>query len=165
MQGREELLQELRALQTKCAELVDKIEHTQDEPAFERAKRDELYYLVIFLHGAACGGSEREDYCGIDDERFNNNNYFKTPERAAQVADKINHLLLLERLHDTFCPEYVPDWKSKEGKWSIYFDSYSNIYDYCVTLKSLNAQQAYFPTEEIAQKVCDILNKKLEEQA
>lgn len=161
----ENIVQELANIQSQCQELIDRIreaEKQDNELKFERVKRDQFYYRVHFQLGAADFSQTRDSCCEIDEINFNSNNYFKTYERAREVADKINFLLKLERLHDTFCPSYMPDWKSKEGKWSIYFDSYSNIYDYCVTLKSLNVQQVYFPSEEIAQKVCDILNKELE---
>jgi hypothetical protein len=134
----------------------------QDDEPIERVPKNDMYFLIGITSGKARADTSYEDNDEIDDARFDNNNYFKTCERAQEVADKINFLLKLERLHDRFCPEYVPDWKTCTGKWSIYFNSCSNIYDYCVTLSSQNEQQVYFPTEEITKKVCDILNKERE---
>lgn len=163
-------VQELANIQSQCQVLIDRIreiekEIKQDgEPTFERVLENKFYYMVSFMQGAAVGDSEREDYCGIDEARFNNNNYFKSPERAAEVADKVNFLLQLERFHDTFCPDYIPDWNSDVTKFAIYYNHERTkpryeVQPYCSMRYPTNV---YFPSAEIAQKVCDILNKECE---
>jgi hypothetical protein len=166
----ENAAQELANIQSQCQELIDRIREIEkeikqdEEQTFERVKEDELYYMVSFMQGAAVTDNNCDDYCEIDDERFNNNNYFKTPERATEVADKVNFLLQLERFYDTFCPDYVPDWNSDATKFAIYYNHERTkpryeVQPYCSMRYPTNV---YFPSEEIAQKVCDILNKERE---
>ena len=106
-----------------------------------------------------------EEHMRFDKENFENNNYFLTKERAEEVADKINFLLKLERLHDTFCPDYKPDWngKSKE-KWTVtvVFDYGEKKYKpYCSAVED-NRTIVCFNSRETACKVCEILNEELE---
>ena len=74
---------------------------------------------------------------------------------------KIKMLLLLERYHDIYCPEYKPDWKNQdEKKYLVYYNHDSNRW-YLEFYKFMqrSCACAYFPTKEIAQKVCDKLNE------
>lgn len=168
MSDYEKLKQELEALRNKCKELEDKIEQAEhdDEPKLERVKKGEVYFLIGFANGRAVVCTEREDYCTIDDDRFNNNHYFKTHKRAQEVADKINFLLKLERLHDTFCPDFVPDWDDFNScKYMILYDHDHKIYEYMYCYSTEQRTLAFFPSEEIAQKVCYILNKENKQSA
>lgn len=93
----ENAVQELANIQNQCQELIERIreiekEIEQNEPKFERAKKGENYFMVGFADGKARADTSYEDYDDVDDNRFNHNNYFKTPERAQEVADKINFL-------------------------------------------------------------------------
>lgn len=137
----------------------------ESEPKFERVDRYNPYWTLIF-DGAACIEEcrERGVNCYSDNENFESNNYFKTEERAQEVADKINFLLKLERLHDTFCPEYVPDWNDfNERKYIVFYNGNKKQYD----INSFNSiryvSSVYFSSLEIAKKVCGILNAELEE--
>lgn len=168
MSDYEKLKQELEALRNKCKELEDKIEQAEhdDEPKLERVKKGEVYFLIGFANGRAVVCTEREDCCTIDDDRFNNNHYFKTGGRAQKVADKINFLLKLERYHDTFCPDYVPNFDDFSNyKGTIYYDHDEKIYRTISCYLTEHRTLVYFPTEEIAQKVCDILNKENKQSA
>lgn len=97
----------------------------------------------------------------MDKAFFENNNYFHTKKRAEEVADKINFLLKLERFHDIYCPNYKPDWSNdKDYKHYIYYDEKAKKWTFDVVTKYHLVVCVYFPTSEIAQKVCDILNKE-----
>lgn len=162
MQSKEELLQELRALQTKCAELMNKIEQI-DEPKFERVPINENYFTFVINYTGVNIYSSNEDHDCVDDTRFDNNNYFKTLERAQEVAEKIKFLLKLERYHDIFCPDFLPDWDDFNScKYTIFYDHDHKIYKYVYCYLAEHRTLAFFPTEEIAKKVCDILNKECE---
>ena len=138
----------------------------EQEPKFERVGFGHGYHYVAFYSGGLKVCKESEDYTNIDNGFYINNNYFHTKERAQEVADKINFLLKLERLHDTFCQDYVPDWGNCWlPKYYIYQDkSTGNIWIYGAVSADSDAVQVYFPTEEIAQKVCDILNAELDKE-
>lgn len=107
--------------------------------------------------------TEREGH--FDEHYFKNNNYFLTKERAEEVADKINFLLKLERLHDTFCPDYKFDWEDKEREcyWYVQINSGTKRYEALWSYYKV-VTTAYFDSRETAEKVCEILNKELENE-
>jgi hypothetical protein len=165
MSDYEKLKQELEALRDKCKELEDKIEQAEqdDEPRFER-REGKLYYWVSTNNGKAERVASTDDAGRYDKPWYDNNNYFYTAERAQEVADKINFLLKLERFHDTFCPDYVPDWNNfDEGKITIFYHSKKKRYDVQPYNHIKHTTLVFFPSLEIAQKVCDILNKERDE--
>lgn len=97
----------------------------------------------------------------LDKQAYRAFNYFKTEERAEQVAKKLKRLLKLEHYHDMFCPDYVPDWDDKkEGKYYVYFDNSENKWDSSILISDEDAVQVYFNSEETACKVCNLLNEE-----
>ena len=140
----------------------------ESEPKFERVKKNENYYYLEF--GSALGTatiySDADTGHNIDKNRFDNNNYFYTKERAQEVADKINFLLELERLHDTFCPDF--NLGLKDGldveKYYVYYNFVHEQWMSSCMIHASSAVQVYFSTKEIARKVCDILNAELKEE-
>lgn len=141
---------------------IKKLEAEKERPAFERVEEGKKYYIVtagsyngIFVKGYI------EEYMRFDKLNFENNNYFHTEERAEEVADKINFLLKLERLHDTFCPDYKPDWEDGRFKWSVLLTNDDKEYITIWTTRS-KRPTVYFDSMETANKVCEILNKELE---
>lgn len=166
MSDYEKLKQELEALRNKCKELEDKIEQAEqdDEPRFER-REGKLYYWVSTNNGKAERVASTDNAGRYDKPWYDNNNYFHTAERAQEVADKINFLLKLERFHDTFCPDYKPYWNdSNSYKYMILYDHDHKIYKYMYCYSTEHRTLAFFPSEEIAKKVCDILNKEIDSQ-
>ena len=154
-------------------EMIKLAEHERDrladqrresEPKFERVESRSYYYCIDTRPIGIVVCSELEDHTNVDNGYYDHNNYFHTKERAKEVADKINFLLKLERLHDTFCPEYVPNWDNDIIKYIVGFDAYNNKWYIGQTFVNKDVSGVYFPTKEIAQKVCDILNAELEEE-
>lgn len=136
------------------------------EPKFERVKKDESYY---FIGSGVCGdfyiNSDTEEGHPLDEALYNKNNYFHTKQRAQEVVDKISFLLKLERLHDIYCPDFnlgLGDGLDVEKYYVYYNFVHEKWMDSCA-IHASHAAQVYFPTKDIAQKVCDILNKELEE--
>lgn len=153
----------LKAAEEERDRLAD--QRREQEPKFERVGKYEKYYSILF-DGAAMTCQERDNGQNSFDDtnNFESNNYFKTVQRAENVADKINFLLKLERLHDTFCPDYAPDWNDNEYKYFVFYENRSKRYVVDVSSVREHKPDAFFATAEIAQKVCDILNKELEEK-
>jgi hypothetical protein len=145
---------------------MDKLaDRKKGEPKFERVEFGHGYHYVAFYSGGLKVCKESEDHTNTDNGFYINNNYFHTKERAQEVADKINLLLKLERMYDTFCPDFVPDWNNyNERKYVVNVvykgKGYSNKGELVAshTIGTKNFAEVYFPTLEIAQKVCDILN-------
>ncbi|EXM38551.1 hypothetical protein RASY3_14650 [Ruminococcus albus SY3] len=141
--------------------IINKIE-TDSEPELERATRDDYYYSII-LDDACYVKNRLEQYYAVDDRCYNLLNYFRTKKRAQEVADKIKFLLKLERFYDIYCPVYNPDWNVHDNKYFIMYDKSRNSYIVARNQEARTVANVYFPTEEIAQKVCDRLNKEREE--
>ena len=159
-------IDELKSLINNCKKTIESSEKEIEmlkskESAFERVEEDCNYYYVDISAGQAVADFQPEFYAPFDDTNFKNNNYFLTRERAEEVADKINFLLKLERLHDIYCPNYKPDWNNMgEHKWYATFDSEDKKYTKLWTNIYLEAV-VHFDSEETADKVCEILNKEL----
>lgn len=146
----------LEAAEEERDRLAD--QRRESEPKFERKVNEEFYYIEDNGSMEVCSCYDGNDI--VSTNQFKGNNYFHTEERAQEVADKINLLLKLERLHDTFCPDYVPDWNDKdEVKYYVFKNEFISISRWDIGyVSSSDISDVYFPTEEIAQKVCDILN-------
>nr|DAH43882.1 MAG TPA: hypothetical protein [Caudoviricetes sp.] len=141
---------------------IKKLEAEKEKPVFERVEKGLHYYIVEVNELGVTVERHIDNYMIFSDAMFKNNNYFHTKERAEEVADKINFLLRLERLHDTFCPDYKPDWDDKsKAKWCVVFDYDENEYvSYWNTVID-NRTIVYFDSIGTAKKVCKILNKEI----
>ena len=147
---------------------IKKLEAEKERPDFERVEEGEKYYTVTAdSYNGIFVKEYIEEYMRFDKSNFENNNYFLTKERAEEVADKINFLLKLERLHDTFCPDYKPDWDNNwKQKFYILFNNVKGIYlsTYTYSYSTDNYTTVYFDSRETANKVCDVLNKEVENE-
>lgn len=141
---------------------IKKLEAEKEKPAFERVEKGLRFYCVEVDELGVTVELHIDNRLIFSDAMFKNNNYFLTKERAEEVADKINFLLKLERLHDTFCPNYKPDWGNiSTTKWWVAFDNDQKVYKpYWTNIVDSNI--TYFNSEETAEKVCEILNKEIE---
>lgn len=146
-------------VEERIAELQKQIDELKAEVKnkFKRVDKGEDYYGVTIVCGKATielSCESRDDY---DDGRFENNNYFLTEERAKEVAEKINALLKFERIYDTLCPEYKPDWNnSNEFKWFITNNYSENDANY--DARAINAYYktptvTYFPEDKIEEAI------------
>lgn len=143
---------------------MDKLaDQKKGEPKFERVGKTSCYSFIVFDIDGVNVAYDKDIGSIIDISRFETNNYFHTKERAEEVASKINFLLKLERLHDIYCPDYVPDWDDfSTFKYSVIYNPAEKRW--YQTVAGVIETCTYFPTREIAQKVCDILNAELKEQ-
>ena len=153
-----QLKQELELL--KSSEELDNI----DLENSYRVNKEEHYHTIEMygpIFGVMC---YREENSAIDDTRYVSNNYFHTGDEVSKVIDKINFLLKLQRLYNIYCPDYEPDWSTTNNdfKYFITYDTVENKYrtDFNHILK--RDSEVYFSNLEIAKKVCDILNKELD---
>lgn len=178
----EQLDEEIKLLKERIEQLTDFVESTkaileaaekerdrfadwrkQQDPKFERVIYEIYSHINIDSRGAYV--LDDQDINNNTDSRyFENNNYFHTRRRAQEVADKINFLLKLERLHDTLCSNYKPDWNDGENKYFVFYDNDSKCYAFNAVAIVEYEPIVYFPTRETAQKVCDILNAEQEEK-
>lgn len=162
-------IDELKSLIENCKKTIESSEKEIEmlkskEPAFERVKKDKSYYLLGAFNGKFIAHPIPDDGSEIHKKRFENNNYFHTEERADEVADKINFLLKLERLHDIYCPDYKPDWKDGSLKWTVCFTDDNKEYITIWTTYPKECTTVYFDSKKIADKVCEILNEESENE-
>ena len=121
-------IDELKSLIENCKKTIESSEKEIEmlkskEPVFERVKKDKNYYSLGDFSGKIITHPIPDDGSELHKKRFENNNYFHTEERAEEVADKINFLLKLERLHDIYCPDYKPNWNNEwESKFYIFYN-------------------------------------------
>lgn len=125
---------------------------SEQEPKFERVKTGRKYYCISDFCGRFEAVTDIDGYYSLDEMAYNNNNYFHTHKRAQEVADKINFLLRLERLHDMFCPDYVPDWSNQKPKYFVYYNHHDKFYDIDTNMFVECKSNVYFPSEEIARR-------------
>lgn len=144
---------------------IKKLEAEKEGFVFKRVEKGLHYYCVGVNELGVTVEPHIDNRLIFSDVMFKNNNYFHTKERAEEVADKINFLLKLERLHDTFCLDYKPDWDNNwKQKFYILFDNVRGIYLSTDAYSVDNHTTVYFDSRETANKVCDVLNKEIENE-
>lgn len=140
---------------------IKKLEAEKERSAFERVEKGLHFYCVEVNELGVTVELHIDNRLIFSDAMFKNNNYFLTKERAEEVADKIKFLLKLERLHDTFCPDYKPDWGNiSTTKWWVAFNNDQKVYKPYWT-NIIDSNITYFNSEETTEKVCEILNKEI----
>lgn len=141
---------------------IKKLEAEKEGLVFKRVEKGLHYYCVGVNELGVTVEPHIDNRLIFSDVMFKNNNYFRTKERAEEVADKINFLLKLERLHDTYCPDYKPDWSDvSNAKWRVAFDHEKKKYVLCWDW-AVDCKTVYFDSEETAKKVYETLNKEIE---
>lgn len=146
----------LRAAEEERDRLAD--QRRENEPKFEIAQGENYYFVNFYDRG--CNLNVTSDvYVNAfgDRARVDQNNCFTTEERAKEVLDKIKFLLKLERLHDIYCPDYKAEDDGNDKYRIVFCDG---MYQWEQDNYTVDFLSVYFPTEEIAQKVCAILNKE-----
>ena len=153
-----EIMEKISELEQQIAELKEAAQK-QDEPkAWKPYNGDQYFFIDSCLRQVVKISKENP----IDRELFELGNCFPTKERAEEVAKKIRMLLKLERYHDMFCPDYVPDWPSDDAKYVVCYDEVGKQWDFERSFIIRYATQVYFDSKETAQKVCDLLNGEVE---
>ncbi len=155
-----------RIVQTKqqLNELRVELEKLENEQSFKRVAFGEKYYRIREHSDSYAYITCVYECLGSDDaSNYANNNYFHSAERASEVLDKIKFLLKIERLHDNYCPEYTPNFEADLPKYFILYNPTNKKYFYSEApyrwIQSVS--QVYFPSAEIAKKVCDRLNEEV----
>lgn len=120
-------------------------------------------YTHIDIHNGemkVCNSVDEQSQ--IDANRFLNNNYFHTNERGNEVLTTLNAFLKIERFRDEFCCGYIPDWSNKNiRKYYLYYDHVDKQYCSGWTVSAELGCSTYFPTKQIADKVCKLLNNEV----
>lgn len=146
------------------SEFLTKLEALQKEVKMQKKQEEwkfgEKYFYISQSGRVIC---EMFTEHRTDIARKNFGNFFRTRERAEQVAKKMRLLLRLEQLHDQLCPDYVPDWEDSRLKFQVYFSHSQGEYGKSCSTGIESSCMAVFDTEENAQKAAEILNKEMRE--
>lgn len=158
-----------KKLEALKAKFLEKLEELQKEAEAQKEQeelkpwkpeREEKYFTIENSFDVV-----QYTYCedGIDESNIQFGNYFRTEERAEQVAEKMRLLLRLEQLHDMLCPDYVPDWKDDRLKFYVYFDHEQGSLNITASSFCDALSLVTFETRENAEKAAEILNKEMRE--
>nr|DAE11557.1 MAG TPA: hypothetical protein [Myoviridae sp. ct4tH12] len=153
-----------KKLEALKAEFLGKLEALQREAEMQKKQKEPKLgekYFYISQSGKAILDTFTQHPTDI--ERKNLGNFFPTEERAEQVAKKMRLLLRLEQLHDMICPDYEPDWNSKEEKLCLFYNRWAGYWQGKKVWAFEEYPTAYFDTEENLIKAMEILEKELEE--
>ena len=151
-----DILKKIEELELQIRDLKQVLNEKETFP-----KKGDTYYFV----DANCTISDNVWYNTDEDfecELLYSNNLFKTRERAEEVAEKIKLLLLLEKGHDEYCPDFKPCFEGPGliRNYMVYYDYASHKWMYDYFSKITNKHDVYFDSEESAQKMCDVLNNE-----
>lgn len=145
------------------SEFSGKLEELKKEAEMQKKQEEwkfgEKYFYISQSGRVIC---EMFTEHRTDIARKNFGNFFRTRERAEQVAEKMRLLLRLEQLHDMLCPDYVPDWGNYGQKFLVYFNHAENRWHIGASNAFELRCATYFDTEENAEKAAEILNKMRE---
>lgn len=125
---------------------------------FERVAIGEEYYRV-HSNGLFVVIKDSEEGDVFDDRCFEIGNYFYTAKGAEKARDKICFMLMMEKYHSAYCPDYYPDETKEELFHTVFYNKEIGRY-VPVSLSVLNGALTYFETKEITEKVCETLNEK-----
>lgn len=130
---------------------------------FERVAIGEEYYTICTVpaNGNIIVARKKEVGDSFDDGCFKLGNYFFSKKNTEKAIDKICFMLTMEKYHSAYCPDYYPDEAKEELFHTVFYDKEIESY-VPVTLTVLNGALTYFETKEIAEKVCETLNRKKE---
>lgn len=147
------------------SEFLTKLEALQKEVKMQKKQEEwkfgEKYFYISQSGRVIC---EMFTEHRTDIARKNFGNFFRTRERAEQVAKKMRLLLRLEQLHDMLCPDYEPDYEDDdEVKYHVYFNHFLDRYDISYSTSRENPCVVAFDTKENVEKAAKILNKEMEE--
>lgn len=151
---------ELEQLEQELELLKSSNELDKELNEISRVEKGDYFYSIFIREGVEWvrHSEVNNDWC---DCIYNVGNYFKSEEKVQDFASKIAFLFKLQKFHDIYCPDYEPDWSDAVIKYFIVYDIIDDNYRTEFTNSFKSDSEVYFPNLEITQKVCDILNKEL----
>lgn len=163
MNGIEKKLEALEAEFFEKLEVLKKeaeMQKKQEELKPWKPKYGEDYFYIGIDFTIDSWENEDDD---TDKRNFRIGNYFRTKERAEQVAEKMRLLLRLEQLHDMLCPDYEPDWEKEKDKFCLCYHHEGKQWSVESWLFFESQGFVWFDTFENAEKAAEILNKEMRE--
>lgn len=153
--NKKQILHEISEMETSLAKLKAELQKPETPEPWKPEEGENFFYVnaVGEVGMARCKkGSDAGDMVDVD-------NCFDIPGRANQVAEKFRRLLKLEKLHDMFCPDYVPDWNKADAKYAVFYNHNRRCWEWGEA-HTTESTAAFFDSEETAKKVCELLNKE-----
>lgn len=150
-----------KKLEALKAEFLGKLEALRKEAEAQKKQEEPKLgekYFYISQSGRAILDTFTQHT--TDFARKNFGNFFRTRERAEQVAEKMRLLLRLEQLHDMLCPDYEPDWDGT-AKFLVAFDHTDGEMQAFFDRSSGESTLVYFRDVVTAMEAAEILNKEM----
>lgn len=169
MQKAHERIEQANNEIAKLQEEIKRLQEIEDEPDIQRVGAGEpFWYIQLGDYGVnviqcnePTGRSCYDITETIGTRLFRNSNYFLSKERAEQVAEKIDAVLKVERMHDAFCPELVDGTEENAYYVGLSLKYHEFVYvPYMPQETSDVLIVAKFGSSEVATKVCQILDSK-----
>lgn len=169
MQEAHERIEQVNNEIAKLQEEIKRLQEIEDEPDIQRVGVGEpFWYIQLGDYGVnviqcnePTGRSCYDITETIGARLFRNSNYFLSKERAEQVAEKIDAVLKVERMHDAFCPELVDGTEENAYYVGLSLKYHEFVY---VPYRPQETPDvlivAKFGSSEVATKVCQILDRK-----
>lgn len=170
MQEAHERIEQANNEIAKLQEEIKRLQEIEDEPDIQRVGAGEpFWYIQLGDYGVnviqcnePTGRSCYDITETIGTRLFRNSNYFLSKERAEQVAEKIDAVLKVERMHDAFCPELVDG--TEENAYYVGLSLKYHEFLYVPQEASDLLIVAKFDSSEVATKVCQILDRKKDDE-
>lgn len=109
--------------------------------------------ISTFSHGDNALDNHRIDF---------NNAYYSSNTTREHLKWYTNNVLRVQnklmQLHELLCPDYFPDWNTREDKWTVNYDTDFKCFS-CNPSCRISCLVVYF-TKEAAEKACEILNRE-----
>lgn len=122
MENLEELKKKYEELGQKINELENNLKNKNNR---SRVNHHCKYY---YINGYSEIGSDEENNLGLDENRYNIGNYFKTKEQSEKVLNKLKIYTKLKDLANRLSEEDPVDW-SNSDQYKFYID-YNHHYNY-----------------------------------
>ena len=121
MENLEELKKKYEELGQKINELENNLKNKNNR---SRVNHHCKYY---YINGYAEIASDEENGFGLDEDRYNIGNYFKTKEQGEKVLSKLKIYTNLKDLADRLSEKDPVDWSDlNQYKFYIYYDQRDN---------------------------------------
>lgn len=102
-----------------------------------------------------------DDHSVLDDEFYENANYFSTKEKVEEISFKQTLFRKLQRFSDENGGDKI-NWKNGlDSKWHIYFDYHAETLEIYSIEESRDFGQVYFDSRKVAEKALELFHDDL----
>lgn len=121
-----------------------------------RAEYEGVYFFIMMDNGKAKVKTATELRYVVDDDRFNNGNYWLREDECQKEADYTNFRLKAKKWMRENDPDFKPDWSnSRQDKYYAYYFGVSDMLEIDSVDRAHDTGMFYFSSTSIARKFRD----------